>query len=1040
MKYRVHGFALLLTAAALLFGAAPASAQFGRNQVKYEDFDFKILNTPHWDLYFYSEEEEAMKDFARMSERWYERFARSFQHEFEQTKPIIVYADHPDFEQTSTLPASNLDQGIGGVTESIKNRVIMPMTGSYRDTDHVLGHELVHAFQYNIAQSRRGGGFQGLGNLPGWLVEGMAEYFSLGRESSLTGMWLRGALREGDFPTIKDLTSGQKYFPYRFGQGLWAYVGGTYGDDAVVQLYRRSLRIGFGPAIEQVLGVDQDTLSAQWKRSVERAYLPLMVDRTPPDSTGTVILSPKTEGGKINVGPALSPDGRFIAYISEKDIFSIELYLADAKTGKTIRKLSDATTNPHYDALRYIESAGTFSPDGKYFAYAVTANGDQQIVIVESENGNIWRIVQPIPNGGLNNPAWSPDGQTIAFSGTVGGFSDLYLYDVETQAVKQLTNDKNGDFHPDWSPDGGTIAFSSDRGPETDFDDLVYSEYVLAFYDMASGRVTAPDILGNVRQSNPQYAPDGSVYFISDADGFTDVYRYQPNDGSVTKITNIATGISGFTTMGPALSVADKTGELAFTVFSNLGEFHISTLPASPTGTPFGKPTAEQMAARNLPPLSPDRFSVVAEYLADEKTGLPADGAYDPATALAYEPSLALDYVGQPSLGVGNDGFGNYVGGGASAYFSDMLGDKVLATAIQAQGSVKDIGGQVFYADLGDRWNWAVGLSHIPYMISYISQGSDPDGSNPYLGQILDRLYVSSASAQVSYPFSVSRRFEAQGGFTRYASNQQIQKFYVDQFGRCCIRQEQEDLPSRFDPLDLVNGSLGLVFDNSYMGLTSPVRGGRSRYEVGGTVGTINYLTVVADWRRYFGLNRNLTFATRALHYGQYGNLIANVDQQVLQPSFLGYEWFIRGYDYSSFTPEECTASASSTGGSCPVRNRLFGHKLGVMSAEFRVPLLGVEEYGMINFPFVPTELVAFADGGVAWDSHLRNADGSLEMSDEPVLEFARNSIERVPVFSTGVGARFNVLGFMVLEAYYVYPWQRPDKGAHWGFQIAPGW
>ena len=1032
MKYRVHGFALLLAAA--LLGAVPASAQsFGRNQVKYEDFDFKVLNTTHWDLYFYTEEAEAMKDFARMSERWYERFARSFQHEFEHSKPIIVYADHPDFEQTSTLPASELDQGIGGVTEPVKNRVIMPMTGSYRDTDHVLGHELVHAFQFNIAQSRRGGGFQGLGNLPGWLVEGMAEYFSLGRENSLTGMWLRGALREGDFPTIKDLTSGQKYFPYRFGQGLWAYVGGTYGDDAVVQLFRRSLRIGFGPAIEQVLGVDQDTLSAQWKRSVERAYGPLMVDRTPPDSTGHVLLSPETEGGDINVGPALSPDGRYIAYISEKDLFSIELFLADAKTGKTIRKLSDATRNPHYDALRYIESAGTWSPDGKYFAYAVTANGDQQIVIVEVENGSLWKTIQPIPNGGLNNPAWSPDGRTIAFSGTVGGISDLFLYDVQTEEVKQITHDKNGDWHPDWSPDGKTIAFSSDRGPETNFDNLVYSEYELAFYDMATGRITTPNILGNVRQSNPQYGPDGTVYFLSDADGFSDVYAYQPSDGSVKKITNIATGISSFTSMGPALSVADRTGELAFTVFSNLGEFHIATLPASPAGTPFERPTPEQLAARNLPPLTPDRFSVVSEYLADATTGLEPEGVFNPETAMPYKPSLALDYVGQPSLGVGSDGFGNYVGGGASATFSDMLGNKMLATAIQAQGSVKDIGGGVFYADVGDRWNWGVGLSHIPYMISYISQGIDEDG--PFLGQILDRTYVSSATAQVSYPFSVTRRFEASGGFTRYASNQQIQKFYVDQFGRCCIAQKQEDLSARFDPLDLVNGSLALVSDNSYFGFTSPVRGGRSRFEVGGTLGTLNYLTVVADWRRYFGLHRNLTLATRALHYGQYGNLVSN-NQQVLQPSFLGYEWFMRGYDYGSFTPEECNGE----GGGCAVRNRLFGHKLAVTSAEFRLPLLGVEQYGLIHFPYVPTELVAFADGGLAWDSHLMNADGTLEMSDDPVLKFSRTSHERVPVFSTGVGARFNMLGFMVLEAYYVYPWQRPEKGAHWGFQIAPGW
>ena len=1045
MRYRVlrtalrsSGVALVLSITAGLITPTQASAQFGRNKVQYEDFDFRVMSLPHWDLYFYPEEEESIGDVARMAERWYERFARTFQHEFERTKPLIIYADHPDFQQTNTLQGS-ISEGTGGVTESLKNRVIMPQTGSHRDTDHVLGHEIVHAFQYNIAQSRRGGGIIGLGRLPLWLIEGMAEYFSLGRDNPLTGMWLRGALRQDEFPTIRDLTLGGKFFPYRFGQALWAYVGGTYGDDAVVQLFRRSLRIGFSPAIEQVLGISQDSLSVDWKRSVERAYGSLMADRTAPDSTGTLLLSPETGAGSQNIGPSISQDGRYVAYMSEQDLFSVDLFLADAKTGRTIRKLSNSTSTPHFDALRFVESSGTWSPDGEYFAYAVYADGDNQIVIVETDNGNLWRTVKPLRDGAINNPSWSPDGRSIAFTGTVGGLSDLYLYDVESGDVRQLTDDRHADFNPDWSPDGATIAFSSDRGPETDFDNIAYSEFRLSFLDVASGQVHTPEILGNVRHSNPQYAPDGSVYFLSDPDGFSDIYQYDYEDMTVRRVTRTATGVSGHTSTAPALSVADKTGELAFTVFSDF-EFHIVTLPANPTTTLAVAPTLEEGAARQLPPANPDRFSRVGEYLVDATTGLEPVGFFSTDDAQSYEPALALDYLGQPSFGVGSDRFGNYVGGGAAAYFSDMLGNKLLGASVQAQGSFKDIGGGVFYADLSDRWNRGIGVSHIPYVIAFVEQGVDENGQ--YLGQILDRLYVSSASGQMSYPFSTTRRFEAQLGFTRYASNQQIQKYYVDQFGRCCFGRVDESRPDRFAPLNMVNASVAMVYDNSYFGFVSPVRGGRSRYDITATTGTLNFLTLTADWRRYFGLHRNLTFAVRGLHYGRYGNLTGDDNlQQVLQPTYLGYEWFIRGYDYGSFTPEECGASqVGGEGGVCPVRNRLFGHKVAVLSGELRMPLLGVEQYGLLTFPFVPTELVAFADGGLAWDSHLRNADGSLQMPDEPVLKFSRSSNERIPVFTAGIGARFNVLGFMVLEAYYAYPFQRPDKGGHWGFHFAPGW
>jgi len=99
------------------------------------------------------------------------------------------------------------------------------------------------------------------------------------------------------------------------------------------------------------------------------------------------------------------------------------------------------------------------------------------------------------------------------------------------------------------------------------------------------------------------------------------------------------------------------------------------------------------------------------------------------------------------------------------------------------------------------------------------------------------------------------------------------------------------------------------------------------------------------------------------------------------------------------------------------------------VNLELRMPLLGIEEYGIFTFPFVPTELIVFQDAGVAWNQ-----------GDGPVWKFSTSSAERVPVFSTGVGARFNILGVLILEAYYAKPWQRKIKGAHWGFQLQPGW
>jgi hypothetical protein len=1025
---------LAITLSALVAIPLPASAQyFGRNKVQYETFDFRILKTPHFDFHFYPEEADAVEDATRMGERWYERLARMFQHEFEQPKPVILYADHPDFQQTNTLRGT-LSEGTGGVTESLKNRVIMPLTGSYWDTDHVLGHELVHAFQYNIAQSRSGTGLRGLSLLPLWLVEGMAEYLSVGREDPLTAMWMRDAIRRGDLPTMKQMTTERRFFPYRFGQALWAYIGGRYGDGAVVDVYRRALRVGWEPAVRQVLGTTSDTLSVDWREAVESEYLSQMAGRQAPGEIGALLLAPSTGSGQQNVSPSVSPDGRYVAFLSEKDLFGIDLFIADARTGEIIRKLVSANSDPHFDALRFIDSAGDWSPDASKFVFAVFAEGDNELAIVDTESGDIEQKIDVEGVGALSSPTWSPDGRTIAFSGMNGGVSDIYLWDIETGSLTQLTDDKYADLQPAWSPDGSKIVFVSDRGPETDFQKLSYGKPRLAFVDISTRAVEVLDIFGNVKHMNPQYAPDGrSVYFVSDQDGFSDIYQYTLESGDLRRITQIATGVSGITGMSPAISVAEEAGTILFSVFDSY-EFHIYSLAAgeADAGGVAVEISAEPSPGRLLPPSRPVRASQVANYLDDLETGLVPDGTYTAEQAIEYDSSLMLDYVGQPTLGVGTDRYGNYIGGGAAAFFSDMLGNRSLGVALQAQGTFKDIGGQVFYMNQEQRLNWGVSGGRIPYVLGFQTFGVDDETGQNYIGLLRQRIFVSSTSFMTAYPFSTTRRVEANVGVTRYSYDLELDRFFINAFGQV-FGYDRQSLPTR-DALNLAQGSIALVGDNSFFGFTSPVSGGRYRLEVGGVVGTENFSNVVADYRRYFSPSNDVTFAVRGLHFGRYGNeLDTNINTAAIQPYFLGYETLIRGYAFESFETPECVSAAQEGGAvsgsfSCPGVDRLFGHKMGVINAEVRVPLFGTERFGLINFPFLPTELLLFADAGLAWNDF-----------DEVEWEFERSGGRRVPVFSAGASARFNILGIFILESYFAYPFQRPDKGWHWGFALEPG-
>jgi hypothetical protein len=212
----------------------PSFAQggyFGRNKVQYRTFDFRVLKTDHFDIYYYPEEEAAARTASRMAERWYARLSELLDHDLQGRQPLILYASGPHFRQTNAIQGE-LGEGTGGVTEAYKRRIILPFAGPLELTDHVLGHELVHAFQYDITGTNVSSNVAGALALPLWFIEGMAEYLSIGPVDPHTTMWIREAARQERLPDIDDLDN-PRYFPYRYGHAVWAYIAGRYGDRAV---------------------------------------------------------------------------------------------------------------------------------------------------------------------------------------------------------------------------------------------------------------------------------------------------------------------------------------------------------------------------------------------------------------------------------------------------------------------------------------------------------------------------------------------------------------------------------------------------------------------------------------------------------------------------------------------------------------------------------------------------------------------------------------------------------------------------------------
>lgn len=1013
---------LVLPALLLLTALAPLQAQyFGRNKPTYQKHDFKVLQTEHFEIYQYLDNPERARELAAAAEMWYRMHESVLRDTFTEKNPMVIYNDHAGFQQTNTIQG-DVSVGTGGVTEALRNRVVFPVAMTNQQTNHVLGHELVHAFQYHMILEGDSTSLRNLANLPLWMVEGLAEYLSIGRIDPHTALWMRDAVLNDDLPSIRDL-DGYKYFPYRWGQAFWAFVTGVYGDEVIPVLFKNTAKYGLEPAVRLTLNTTTKELSEAWQTSLRNQFGQWAIKGKKENLPGKRLLD-DDNAGKMNICPVLSPNGKYVIFLSEKSIFTTDLFLADAKTGKIIKKVASTAKDGHIDQFNFIESAGTWSADGKQFAFDVYEKGRSVLVIKDVLKGKRSRKVEIRGVPAFSNPAWSPDGKTIVVSGLVKGQVDLFAWDVKTGKVRRLTNDKYAEILPTWSADGRQLAFSTDQLSMNRGRSNGTWVMNLAVMDVASGAVEQIDVFPGADNLNPQFDKDGNLFFLSNGDGFRNLYRYDMASKKVFKMTDLMVGITGITPYSPAITVAEDRDRVLYTYY-NKGEYTIFQAKAEDfLNQEVPDPSAINMVPAALPPFDPRKKDVVNTGIRTMDHNL--DTMTETKTA-KYRSQFKLDYIGgSTGVGVatGNTSFGTATGlaGGIDMLFGDILGNHQLYAGLSLNGEVTDAAGIFSYINRKNRVGWGASLSHIPdrYVSGYYFD-STPEYYNVGNGDSLllyedftdlTRIFQERLGLFTFYPFSTTKRIELGGAMELYTDRVDRYKSYYTTFGQY-FGQDRERIPS---PGSLRMASLNTAFvgDNSHFGFTAPLQGWRYRIGAEQYFGDYRFTALLADARRYFFL-KPVTLAVRGFAYGRFGG---NSEQIYPLPAWDPF--FVRGY-----------IDAVQQVRDLPLSTR--GSKLLVGNFEVRLPFTGPRAIALIPVNGLLTDLNLFADAGLAFFEL-----DDLKKEGAPGTQFTQHK----PIVSVGASLRVNLFGALVIEPYYALPLslEKADRKWTFGLNFIPGW
>ena len=1035
-----------------------ALPQFGKNIVQYDKYDWQFIQTEQFDIYFYGDNNELAEYVAEVAGEAYLYLSDRLNWELKKRVSVMVYQSHADFQQNNVI-FSFMQEGILGVTELYKNRVVLPFEGDYEAFRHTLRHELVHAMINDLVY---GGNIQSVVSgriryaIPLWMNEGLADYLASDWDQT-ADMYMRDFALGGNITPIPSLGG---LYAYHGGKSVWMHITRQYGEEAIAEIFAQiKAKASVQRGVKAAIGQDFEQLSEAWGEELKKQYWPDVAGRERIKDIAFKVTDHQKQRNVYNIAPSISPDGSKLAML-RNHFGSMEIVLISATDGRFIKRLIKGGSQGDFEELHLMRPGITWSPEGDKVAFAAKSSNKETLFVVDIDNGHTTKY--PTGVEGVFMATWNPKGGEIAFVGNNGSQGDLYLLDLETEQITNLTDDAFGIYNPVWSADGETIAFSSDRGNYAPvrydgdgkeylyhmrFDPIVGSslssvkpDFRHFDYSFSNREIFTLQRDGTnlVRITNyaskedfPVFSKDANyLFYTSDRSGISNIYMRDLQTGEERAVTNILTGIAD-------LNITSDDSRLYFTGFADSG-FDIYSISnpldmwADPKEVLPSNFLLTERAADWDELVNDDRAAKHQIYASDysryvfglDRPGnfqiaAPDTGAAEDVSAERYTDEAGRHTIYPYKTKFSLDLIQSYAGystlysfqGMTQFLFSDMMGNHRISFATEMQISLENSDYYLTYHLLPFRTNYYFTLFHTAYL--YQSSAWQ-----------LNRLRHYGIDVVASIPANRYHRFD----FGITATNVENTLFFNEGNGRF-IESSSNSLPT-------VLPHIGHVWDNTEWSYMFPVTGWRTQVSAKTSTGlnnSIRFNTLTFDVRRYFRLFGGTSIAARVSGGASFGR-----DSQ----SFLvgGLPWL--------FSDEE----ENDTGGGTRYAQNPFGASTNVTDqlkriyfSEYMTPLRGTKMMEMVadratlvnleyRFPFLlyyfpalgmlgQISGVIFTDYALAW-GNVATAEGVTENIRKDVLTY-------------GWGPRFILLGlpFQLDYAYQVDP-PAGEPSKHWYLTI----